>query len=308
MRIEQFDYLIAVYETGSINQASKPLHTSPQNVSKSLKQLEEEWSIPLFTTSRQGTCFTPQGEEAVVLAQTILDLINDFKVRNASMTKQPAGDIYIVASKMPSLSFLNDLIFQFNALYPDINIFYTETDVLKVFELIYNDPRYIGFSSCYSNNQQSTIPTKYGDIFNLIPLQEDYVIALVQKGSALSHQKSISFQSLAKQRLGVLINNDDLSESFFHQVLKLHHCDCNIVFTTSNNTLRYKGIAEGRFISASSRKAFATYDDFYKNKMVALNIRDNALFTNDLVLRKDTNYDWVTHCFLDFIKEAMNTK
>ena len=51
MNIEQFKYLLEVTRIGSINQASERLHTSQQNVSRVLRQLEKELDISSYSTN-----------------------------------------------------------------------------------------------------------------------------------------------------------------------------------------------------------------------------------------------------------------
>ena len=51
MRIEHLEYLICLARTHSITKASEELFTTHQNVSKMIRQLEQELGVTLFTRS-----------------------------------------------------------------------------------------------------------------------------------------------------------------------------------------------------------------------------------------------------------------
>lgn len=61
MRFEQLEFFVETAKSQSMRGAAEKLHASPQNVSKAVKQLEEELDFPLFIRSRQGLFLTPLG-------------------------------------------------------------------------------------------------------------------------------------------------------------------------------------------------------------------------------------------------------
>lgn len=76
MRLEQLYTFQKIAETGSIRKASAALYSSPQNISKSMIQLEKEWNTTLYLRSRTGVSLTKSGEYAYQLIQRILDDID----------------------------------------------------------------------------------------------------------------------------------------------------------------------------------------------------------------------------------------
>lgn len=62
MRLEQLSYLVEVAENNSINTAAGKLFLTPQNISKAIKQLEEELHVQLFTRSKYGMFLTAEGQ------------------------------------------------------------------------------------------------------------------------------------------------------------------------------------------------------------------------------------------------------
>jgi len=73
MRFEQIEMLVKVSELHSMQKAADELHTTIQNVSKSLKSLEAELDVPLFLRTKKGVFLTADGEFVYNEAKIILE-------------------------------------------------------------------------------------------------------------------------------------------------------------------------------------------------------------------------------------------
>ena len=62
MRLEQLSYFVETVEKSSITAASEALHVTHQNISKSIKQLEDELQLHLLKRTREGVYLTPVGK------------------------------------------------------------------------------------------------------------------------------------------------------------------------------------------------------------------------------------------------------
>ena len=60
MTLQQLQYLVAIAETNSINQAAQSLFVSQSSISKAIKQLEEELGFTLMERNYRGIAFTPR--------------------------------------------------------------------------------------------------------------------------------------------------------------------------------------------------------------------------------------------------------
>lgn len=61
MNITELRYLVAVMKWGSVSAAAKQLYAAQPNVSKALKNLEEEYNLRIFERSSTGMIPTEQG-------------------------------------------------------------------------------------------------------------------------------------------------------------------------------------------------------------------------------------------------------
>ncbi|MCR5626800.1 MAG: LysR family transcriptional regulator [Lachnospiraceae bacterium] len=73
MTLQQMKYVIEIAERGSMNEAAKSLYLSQPSLSGSLKELEKELGITVFSRSNRGIELTTQGREFIGYARQILE-------------------------------------------------------------------------------------------------------------------------------------------------------------------------------------------------------------------------------------------
>lgn len=73
MRLEQFDYLIALDTYHSMNEASKHIFVSQQSISSAILELEEEFQVRLVTRTNKGSYLTKEGKELATAARQFFD-------------------------------------------------------------------------------------------------------------------------------------------------------------------------------------------------------------------------------------------
>jgi DNA-binding transcriptional LysR family regulator len=75
MTIQQFTYLLEVYETGSFSAAAKNLIVSQSAVSNAVLTLEKEIGAPIFIRGQHGLTLTIQGEDVIRHAKRICESV-----------------------------------------------------------------------------------------------------------------------------------------------------------------------------------------------------------------------------------------
>lgn len=108
MRLEQLYEFCKVVETGSLRKASEALYTSPQNVSKSMIQLEQELGVVLYDRSPRGVAITDQGRLVYEYMKGVVDQIEAMRVAlgEAKDAASPARPIMVYSSAALSV-FIN---------------------------------------------------------------------------------------------------------------------------------------------------------------------------------------------------------
>ena len=72
MRIEQLEFFVTTADYHSMQNAADLLHTSIQNISKSIKALEQQFNTRFFDRTKQGIFLTVDGEFMYKEAKEIL--------------------------------------------------------------------------------------------------------------------------------------------------------------------------------------------------------------------------------------------
>lgn len=124
MRLEHLEYLICLAETGSTTKASEKLLTSRQNVSKMIRQLEDEMEAETLY-SRPSRCATDRGGQnhAEGSAKSVAEL---YQARNAiaklKHNTQLSGDLYLYSTAMTNITTTGPLITAFQNMYPNVTL------------------------------------------------------------------------------------------------------------------------------------------------------------------------------------------
>lgn len=124
MKLQQLRYLVAIVDNGmNITAAAQALFTSQPGVSKQVKLLEDELSLPLFI--RHGKSLeglTDAGEEVVRRARRILTEIDNIRSVSSDLAGQQHGRLVVATTHTQARYVLPDLLEGFQRAYPGISV------------------------------------------------------------------------------------------------------------------------------------------------------------------------------------------
>ena len=89
MKLTQLRYFQGICRWGSLSRAARELHISQSVLSGTIKELEEEFGVLLFSRSGRGLVLTKEGEFFLGEAESLLDhadqVEEQFKIRGAKL-------------------------------------------------------------------------------------------------------------------------------------------------------------------------------------------------------------------------------
>lgn len=90
MNILHFKYAVEVAKTLSISKAAENLYMGQPNLSRAIKELEENLGITIFKRTSRGISITPEGEEFLQYAKRIVSQVDEVEdiYRNGRVKKQ----------------------------------------------------------------------------------------------------------------------------------------------------------------------------------------------------------------------------
>lgn len=247
MRIEQFEFLLAVADNYSMKKAADMLHTSAQNVSKVIKQLEEEINTPIFIRNKYGVFLTKEGEFVYYKAQEIINRVREIEThyntrQTTSSQSQKLIHLNILSAQVTirDLSVIYDQICE--KLSPitssliekdaqDINLL-IETDLTTLFQ------RYDMIVSNATLTELNRIKSKIID-FQCYCLRKDCMGICVNATNPLASLDSVSIKDVLSYPL-ILAQPNETTYSHLHTAIEGLGIKLNPRYTVNSyDTLRH---------------------------------------------------------------------
>ena len=123
VNLDLYKVFYTVAKTGSLTRAAEELYISQPAVSRSIKQLELQLGVSLFTRTHRGMVLSAQGGKIIFEeVERALGLLGAAQSRIAEMRKTATGTIRIGASDTIFEYFLADKIVEFHERFPSVKI------------------------------------------------------------------------------------------------------------------------------------------------------------------------------------------
>lgn len=123
VNLDLYRVFYTVAKSGSLTKAAEELYISQPAVSRSIKQLELQLGVNLFTRTHRGMVLSAQGGKMIFAeVERALNLLEQAENRIAEVKNSATGTIRIGASDTIFEYFLADKIVEFHERFPDVKI------------------------------------------------------------------------------------------------------------------------------------------------------------------------------------------
>ena len=123
VNLDLYRVFYTVAKSGSLTKAAEELYISQPAVSRSIKQLETQLGVTLFTRTHRGMVLSAQGGKVIFArVEQALSLLNEAENRIEEMQNSASGTIRIGASDSIFEYFLADKIVEFHEKFPAVKI------------------------------------------------------------------------------------------------------------------------------------------------------------------------------------------
>ena len=121
VNLDLYRVFYTVAKSGSLTKAAEELYISQPAVSRSIKQLETQLGVPLFTRTHRGMTLSAQGGKVIFNeVERALGLLSEAENRIEEMKNSATGLIRIGASDTIFEYFLADKIVEFHERFPAV--------------------------------------------------------------------------------------------------------------------------------------------------------------------------------------------
>ncbi|WP_394561308.1 LysR family transcriptional regulator [Aquipseudomonas alcaligenes] len=183
MKLHQLRAMLAISESGSIQEASRLLHISQPALSKGIKELEAELGVPLLVRSNRGITVTEFGERLVRRARLILEEVRRAREEIETLKGVMDGKLSIGVSPVtPGAQFINSLS-RYRKRYPKVQVQIHELRPSKLME---------GLREGQLDLVMTSLPeSRSADGFHWTELYEQPAVLAVRKGHPLRGARSL---------------------------------------------------------------------------------------------------------------------
>ena len=194
MNILHMKYAVEVARLGSLNKAAETLIIAQPNISRSIKELEADLGITIFNRSAKGMVLTPEGEEFISYAQSILKQIDEVEM----LYKQGSTKKHKFSISVPRASYISAAFSEFtkNISIEPTEIFYKETNSQGTINDVINNDYKLGiirYAANYDGFFKSMLEEK-GLAYEMIA---DFSYTLIMnRDNPLSEKDEIGFDDL----------------------------------------------------------------------------------------------------------------
>ena len=122
VRLELYRVFLEVAKQGNISAAAQNLFISQSAVSQSVKQLEEQLQVRLFSRSTRGVSLTSEGKLLLEYVSHALGLLQSGEEKIAASRQLLTGELIIGASDTVTKTYLLSRLEAFHKDYPDLRI------------------------------------------------------------------------------------------------------------------------------------------------------------------------------------------
>ena len=194
MNILHMKYAVEVARLGSLNKAAETLIIAQPNISRSIKELEADLGITIFNRSAKGMVLTPEGEEFISYAQSILRQIDEVEM----LYKQGSPKKQKFSISVPRACYISDAFAKFSKSISEdpAEIFYKETNSQRTIQNVLNNDYKLGiirYAENYDKFFKSMLEEK-GLAYEMVA-EFSYVL-IMNRENPLALKSEISFDDL----------------------------------------------------------------------------------------------------------------
>jgi len=233
LTLQQLQYLIAIAESNSINQAAQSLFVSQSSISKAVKQLEEELGFALLDRSYRGISFTPRGLDFLRDSYTLMEQFNFLKKHYLT---QPDNTFTFSVSSHRYIFVIEAISRMVNLLGPcNYSINLREHRTSEIINDVVARKSTVGFIYYYHINEEFIKRELLRFNLEFHPFCEAIPHVYMSKNHPLARESSVS-QSMLDQFPYVCYDLDTDSTNFAEEIFSPSHPK-QVIYVTDRSSM-----------------------------------------------------------------------
>lgn len=192
MRLEQFDYLIAIDRYNSMNKASENIFVSQQSISAAVLELEQELGVKLVYRTNKGSFLTEAGRELVAAKQEFIkkcsDIVKEFLF--IDIARNETNELHL-CMEYTLISYYEEIYLNYMQRHPNIKLNNTFMNYNEIEERLKNQEDVVAILCLEEENYNYFLKT-----YDCMTVKILSLALFVSKNSFLANNKSISLSNI----------------------------------------------------------------------------------------------------------------
>ncbi len=287
MKISQLEYFCAVSQYHSITQAAQKLYVTQPAISNAIRELEKEFSVNLFTRSKNHLTLTNEGELFYQKASALLQLIRQTSSQLYDLGKQ----IFPVKVGIPPLLstlFFPEILIAFHECYPNIPVELFEYGSIRAASLVQEEYLDLAFVNMHFYDV---------DNMNTYQILSEHIVFCVSAKHHLAQEKNITIEMLKDEPL-IMYNTDSVQNATLSALFESVGIKPNIIMHASQLYTIKKFVSENLGGACLYSSILNDCPDFIQIPIIPLITQDIGL-----VWKKGKYINSSVEHFISFIKK-----
>lgn len=189
MDIRHLQYFLEVARLGSFTKAAETLYITQPTISKTIRNMEDEWGVTLFHRQGKSIELTDAGRIMYQQAQHMVEAFERVSAELEDLMNLKRGHLRIGLPPMIGSSFFPEVIGQFHHKYPQITIQLFEDGAKKVEADVESGQTDIGVAVLPVNEE----------VFHYYSFVQENLRLLVHPSHRLAGRKAVSLPELSQE-------------------------------------------------------------------------------------------------------------
>ncbi|WMI80497.1 LysR family transcriptional regulator [Anaerotignum sp. MB30-C6] len=251
MTLMQLEYIMEIYQCGSMNKAAQNLFVSQSAISTAIKELEEELGITIFVRSNRGISLTEEGQEFISKIHPLLQQAKEVALFYSNKNEYDNPRLSISTQRYPfcAKAFVEFLKQQDD---PCFRYGFKECPMGKVIEEVHTGKSDLGiiFLSEITEVFLSKLFHSKNLAFHEMKRLRPHVF--MNQDHPLAQKKDISITELRKYPFVIFSKKDENSLNFSEEAVLNQNIDYDQIIYVNDRATAYNIIAHTTAISTGS--------------------------------------------------------
>lgn len=190
MDFRHLQQFVVLAETLNFRRAAEKLHMSQPPLSVSIRKLESELGVPLFTRGKDGVQLTESGEAALADARRALFHATQFRQAALAASTGEGGKLRVGFVGSVTHFVLPRILTQFRRQYPGVQLVLQEGTSIRIMEQLEDEALDVGVVRIPVSSHAGT---------RMLVLQTEQFVLAMPKAHPMAQQQSLKLRDLSQE-------------------------------------------------------------------------------------------------------------